>query len=102
MSSEFEKVVLQKFDEISGKLENLDNNSKRKLAEITNKISNRKYATFESLIKTLKSKYYKSINKITKTISKMSLDFLNLNESLKCITLENNREHIRKALNLIM
>ena len=32
----------------------------------------------------------------------MSLDFLNLNESLKCITLENNREHIRKALNLIM
>ena len=89
-------------EQIINKFENLDNDGKRKLDEISNKISNGKYATFESLIKTLKSKYYKSINKITKTISKMSLDFLNLNESLKCITLENNREHIRKALNLIM
>lgn len=89
-------------EQIINKFENLDNDGKGRLAEISNKISNGKYTTFESLLKTLKSKYYKSINKITKTISKMSLDFLNLNESLKCITLENNREHIRKALNLIM
>ena len=38
MSSEFEKVVLQKFDEISGKLEHLDNKIDAVEENLNNKI----------------------------------------------------------------
>lgn len=47
MSSEFEKVVLQKFDEISGKLEHLDN----KIDAVNNNLNEKIGAVEENLNK---------------------------------------------------
>ena len=71
MSSEFEKIVLQKFDEMNGKLENLD----KKIETVNENLNNKIDAVNENLNKKIDYVDAKQTEKSDSIMSKLNYYF---------------------------
>ena len=110
MSSEFEKIVLQKFDEINGKLEHLDNkidaveeNLNNKIDSVEESLNNKIDAVNDNLNKkidyvdakqTEKSDSIMSkLNYMSNNVAKILEEQIKMREEMKEYNQKNEKEH---------
>ena len=99
MSSEFEKIVLQKFDEMNGKLENLDkkidtvNENLNKKIDAVNENLNKKIDYVDAKQTEKSDSIMSKLNYMSNNIAKILEEQVKMREEMKEYNQKNEKEH---------
>ena len=99
MSSEFEKIVLQKFDEINGKLEHLDNKIDAVEENLNNKIDavddnlNKKIDYVDAKQTERSDSIMSKLNYMSNNVAKILEEQIKMREEMKEYNQKNEKEH---------
>ena len=88
MSSEFEKIVLQKFDEINGKLEHLDNK-----IDAVNDNLNKKIDYVDAKQTEKSDSIMSKLNYMSNNVAKILEEQIKMREEMKEYNQKNEKEH---------